>query len=82
MNFKKNGLLLAIVIAMFIGIVFGAIINSNKTDSFKQEADKMEQTYKENPKALKIVKAVFKKAEKDSKKETASNFNFETALLF
>lgn len=75
MNFKKNGLLLAIVIAMLIGIVFGAIINSNKSGSFKDEAQKMEQLHKGNDKHLKIVKAVFKKAEKDSKKDTASGFS-------
>ncbi|MDP2388117.1 MAG: dicarboxylate/amino acid:cation symporter [Bacteroidota bacterium] len=75
MNFKKNGLLLAIVIAMVIGIVFGAIINSNKTKTFKQEAAKFEQTYKGNDKALAIVKAVYKKAEKDSKKDSASGFS-------
>ena len=75
MNFKKNGLLLAIIIAMVIGIAFGAIINYNNTSAFKQEAEKFGQTYKGNDKALAIVKAVYKKAEKDSKKDSAFGFS-------
>ncbi len=75
MNFKKNGLLLAIVIAMVIGIVFGAIINYNKTSSFKADSVKLEEKYKGNKKALAVVKAVYKKAEKNSKSTAASPFS-------
>ncbi|MCD6065388.1 MAG: Na+/H+ dicarboxylate symporter [Bacteroidetes bacterium] len=75
MNFKKNGLLLFIIIAMIIGIITGAIINSNSTRAFKAAIAEQSERYKNDPKQVEVVKAIYTKAEEKDKKSVASGFS-------
>jgi Na+/H+-dicarboxylate symporter len=75
MNFKKNGLLLFIIIAMTIGIITGAIINSNSTRAFKAAIAEQSERYKNDPKQVEVVKAIYTKAEEKDKKSVASGFS-------
>lgn len=75
MNFSKNGLIISIVIAMIVGIVIGTIINNNKTTAYAAATETALKKYQGNEKVQKFVKTFYEKAEKDSKKNTASGFS-------
>lgn len=75
MNFSKNGLIISIVIAMILGIVLGATINNNKSTAYAVAKQTALQQCNGNKKHEAIVKAVYDKHEKNSKKDIASNFS-------
>lgn len=75
MNFSKNGLIISIVIAMILGIVLGATINNNKSTAYAAAKETALQQCNGNEKHEAIVKAVYDKHEKNSKKDIASNFS-------
>lgn len=75
MNFSKNGLIISIVIAMILGIVLGATINNNKSTAYAAAKETALQQCNGNKKHAAIVKAVYDKQEKNSKKDIASNFS-------
>lgn len=72
MNFKKNGLILSILIAMVLGIVIGAIINRNQGVYFSEQKQHVAKALGEHAKP---VVAYFSKLEKQSKKDIASSFS-------
>lgn len=71
----KNKLIIWIVGAMLLGIIFGAIVNNNKTNAFLTAKEKAIKSCNGNEKQEKITNYIFEKSERVSKKETASNFS-------
>jgi Na+/H+-dicarboxylate symporter len=74
MKFKKNVLLLLILVGMIIGIITGAIINSNITKGFKEAAAKETALQEGDQKKIDVVKGLYTKYEKAHKKDIGSNF--------
>lgn len=75
MNFKKNGLLLSIVIAMIIGIIVGAIINNNSTKAYKTALAEKVQTLKGNERQIAIATHFYEKADKENKAAASEGFS-------
>jgi Na+/H+-dicarboxylate symporter len=72
MNFKKNGLIISIIIAMVLGIIIGALVNKNQGDYFESLKQNSTQVLAEKAKP---VIAYINKQEKQSKKDIASSFS-------
>ncbi|MFL5752931.1 MAG: dicarboxylate/amino acid:cation symporter [Bacteroidia bacterium] len=78
MNFKKNGLILSILIAMIIGIIIGAIVNKNQSDYFEGQKQSITKVFTEKSKP---IVAFISKQEKQSKKDIASSFSILSEIF-
>ncbi|MBK6523136.1 MAG: dicarboxylate/amino acid:cation symporter [Sphingobacteriaceae bacterium] len=78
MNFKKNKLIILIILAMVLGIIIGSIINSSITGS-RLKVDRTQLNKIENPKVRGEVEKLAKKYEEtqlsSAKKDIAGNYS-------
>ncbi len=78
MNFKKNKLIILILVSMLLGILVGYLINNSLTQNKTQNAEVLAASVS-NPLAKKQIETSIKKYEekcfKEAKKNVASNFS-------
>jgi len=72
---SKNKLIVWIVFAMLLGIIFGAIVNHQKTKAFDAAKENSLSSCNGNKQHEKITAYFYNKNERLSKKETAGNFS-------